>query len=1235
MTSPTERTNHKDLQFGVIFFSSNETPSNANLYRLVIETARFADENGFSSVWIPERHFTKDGWLFPNPSVLHAALARETKRIYLRAGSVVVPLHHPIRIVEEWAMVDNLSGGRVGLSFASGWHPNDFVFSPEKYANRREEMYRNIAIIQKLWEREPIILPNGNGKRVEVEAYPHPIQRKLPTWLTAAGNPSTFVKAGEMGANVLTHMFNQNMEELGEKICSYRDALAQHGHDPSVGQVTLMLHTFVTDNPASIDGHARAAYCRYLKSASYLLDAIASSRGQKVDLGQLSDHDVEEYLQFVFDRLVSDRRVLFGSPETCFPLIAELRALGVDEIACQLDFGIETEVVLASLPHLCRLKELCGDARLGRLPSMSTTAGKIHGPRQVAPEFGRASEPATQLLEIRARCPEEVSRVEFYKRLREREVHFGAQFQGIQRLWRRSGEALAHIRLPEELEWKPGVYNVHPAFLDACLQVLYAALPDAIKDVEKVLYLPVGVRAFRLHSQPGSEVWSHAVLRSTDGLIEGDVRLLDMNGTVVAEARGLQLRQTDRAIPRPSRAEMDDLYYELVWQVAEEADPACAPNAPPPNEQQTWLIFSDDHGVGEAIGLMLGAQGRTYALVTQGSAFEVLDARRFRIRPESPEDLERLIGSLSKPHDATIRQVIHLWSLNASSSNAATMDDLAQAQIFGCGSVLQLLQTLVQAEGGQRTRLWLVTRGAQPIAGHESDLTVLQAPLWGFGRAVACEHPDLWGGLVDLDPLASSESSARALLRTAHFANGESQLAFREEQRYVARFVRKAIATERLPPLRLRTDASYLITGGLGDLGLIVARWMVERGARHILLLGRTPLPPPSGWDEVEEGSRLAHQVAAIRELQKLGADIRVASVDVADEGQMSTFLDTIRQDGRPPIRGVVHAAAVIQGNILLKLDREALTEVMRPKSHGGWLLHRLVGAEDLDFFVLFSAIPSLLGWLGQGAANYAAANAFLDALAHYRRARGKPALSITWGPWREVGLAERTEGGLERLAALGIGSVSPQRGREALERLLTLDESHVAVVAVDWQRFLRAAPGVLEAPLLANFARETASARSPTTSALNGAEVRRELQTAPSQSERRRLLVSYACKNVARILQIPAAKLDPDQPLNKIGLDSLMAIELKNRIESDLGVRLSIATLLKGPSIHELATQFQAQLADATPSARTTAEATRGANRARLLEPEEAERLLVELDQLSDAQVDSYLHALVGKQNA
>jgi hypothetical protein len=204
----------RSLDFSLFYFASAEGSPDSNKYRLLMEGAKFADQHGFAAVWTPERHFHAFGGLFPNPSITGAALAAITHRVHIRAGSVVLPLHHPIRVAEEWAVVDNLSGGRVGISFASGWQINDFVLAPQNHAQRKELMVHQIETVQRLWRGEAVTLPGPDGRDVEITVLPRPIQKTLPTWITASGDPETFRLAGQLGANLLTHLLGQSLAEL-------------------------------------------------------------------------------------------------------------------------------------------------------------------------------------------------------------------------------------------------------------------------------------------------------------------------------------------------------------------------------------------------------------------------------------------------------------------------------------------------------------------------------------------------------------------------------------------------------------------------------------------------------------------------------------------------------------------------------------------------------------------------------------------------------------------------------------------------------------------------------------------------------------------------------------------------------------------------------------------------------------------------------------------------------------
>lgn len=349
------------MRFGLFFFGGGENGAGNEKYRLVLEAAKFADRNGFSSVWLPERHFAPFGCLYPNPAVLHAALARETKTIRLRAGSVVLPLHNPLRVAEEWSVVDNLSGGRVDVSFASGWNTDDFVLAPERYAHRHDEMFRGIEVVERLWQAQKVTLSGPDGKPVSVRIYPTPVQPQLPKWVTAAGNPATFRRAGETGANLLTHLFDHEVDELATKVRLYREARKRHGFGP--GQVSVTLHTFVAGNLDDVRRHAHLPYCNYLKANAKLLENLARSRGTTIDLSTLSPAQLDEAVEYLFEKFFR-KRSLIGTPESCADLVVQLAGIGVDEVSCLLDFGAETDMILEHLPYLGRLKDRFAARRL-------------------------------------------------------------------------------------------------------------------------------------------------------------------------------------------------------------------------------------------------------------------------------------------------------------------------------------------------------------------------------------------------------------------------------------------------------------------------------------------------------------------------------------------------------------------------------------------------------------------------------------------------------------------------------------------------------------------------------------------------------------------------------------------------------------------------------------------------------------------------------------------------------
>ncbi|MFN8546798.1 MAG: MupA/Atu3671 family FMN-dependent luciferase-like monooxygenase [Candidatus Eisenbacteria bacterium] len=339
----------RGIDLGIYLFSDDGGREGAGKYELALQAARFADREGFVAVWTPERHFQPFGGLYPNPSVLGAALAVVTERIGIRAGSVALPLHHPLRVAEEWAVVDNLSNGRAGISVASGWHPDDFILTKTLFDERKEAMFRGVEIVRRLWAGEAVRFEGQNGEPLELKSLPRPIQATLPIWVTSAGNPETWERAGEVGANVLAALVGYTSEDLAALIARYRAARERSGHDPESGKVSLVVHTFVGASDREVRTLVREPMTRYLKTylAQFAKLGLAAAGG--------SDRDARDVAAMAFEHYY-ETSTLLGTQSKCARVLDEVAASGADELACLIDFGLERERVLAALPRLAELR---------------------------------------------------------------------------------------------------------------------------------------------------------------------------------------------------------------------------------------------------------------------------------------------------------------------------------------------------------------------------------------------------------------------------------------------------------------------------------------------------------------------------------------------------------------------------------------------------------------------------------------------------------------------------------------------------------------------------------------------------------------------------------------------------------------------------------------------------------------------------------------------------------------
>ena len=520
----------------------------------------------------------------------------------------------------------------------------------------------------------------------------------------------------------------------------------------------------------------------------------------------------------------------------------------------------------------------------------------------------------------------------------------------------------------------------------------------------RTLLAPGGVVALIEGTRPAR--WIDLVFGQTEGWWRfADVDLRPSHPLLPTEVWDSVLREAgfSESAGVPARLRDESSLFDqalILGRAPDQEAPATSSEASQGNDAEAWVILKNRGSLSQPLAEQLRACGHPAAVVDQAQGTAALETALAQ-RP--------------------CRHVVLVEDISFDPA-VAEPDEFFEQALVQVTRALQTAQTLIRNSQNPRPRLWFVTRTAQPVVpGTRSNPT--SAPLWGLGRVLAVEHPEIWGGLIDLDPEDSVTDSVQQLIAHIHDNDGEDQCAFRNGLRYVPRLVAQS-ATTAIEP-KWNADGCYLVTGGLGGLGLHIARWLAEQGARKIVLLGRTPLPPREHWDAIERGSRAEVQINALREIERTGAAVQTVAVDIADRAKLTGAVEALQADGWLPVNGVVHAAAAIEDRLVTQLDAAGLITALRPKILGTLNLEKCLSGQPLQFFVCCSSLGALLGQAGQ--ANYAAANAFLDAYVHHRRARQLPALGINWGGWYSAGFAV-TSGGRRTIKSL------EQRGMHRLQ---------------------------------------------------------------------------------------------------------------------------------------------------------------------------------------------------------
>ncbi|MFJ9430395.1 amino acid adenylation domain-containing protein [Streptomyces sp. NPDC101490] len=751
-----------------------------------------------------------------------------------------------------------------------------------------------------------------------------------------------------------------------------------------------------------------------------------------------------------------------------------------------------------------------GDWTLHASGSLAAAAGD-------APPYTRARlETERRALEGHELRPDEI-----YQRERERQIDLGPLFQVTERLWQHGPNALSKVRLGPELRAGASLHRAHPVLIEACFLALTVTYPEKLG---RRTYVPLGADRVRVESASvGTEAWCHARLRPTHEedpeVLRADIDLVAPDGTLVIALEGVLLKRAARETMIPARREpWREWLYTTRWNPVAPPRPSAVP-------EQRWLVTGD-----AGLGREVAAFARTH-----GVSCDVLDGWA--------EDAD--LG----PYD-----LVAVCPGDREGTGDAGADAVADG-----GRMLRLTQRLAVLDAAA-PRLCLVTAGAQAVAGRPVTRPA-DAALWGLGRVTAAELPELRITQIDLDPRTDLRGRAALLYAELALLSVTTEQPERHRVGYDGhhRHLEVLVRTEQAGPpgtgpwsgAGIRPDAAYLVTGGLGGLGLEAARMLCDAGARHLVLLGRTP---------GEEAAR-----EPIERLRAAGATVTTYAVDVADREALADVLGRIDADpALPALAGVLHLAGVLDDGVLLLQSPERLAGVMAPKARGAWNLHRLTADRPLDFFVMFSSASSLLGTPGQ--APYAAANAFLDGLASHRRGLGLPGLAIQWGSWGETGMSARA--GLNTvLVGKGEHVIPTADGLAVLALLLSAEgpDPVVAVLPADWTRFEDRDDPALRGLLADMPGGSRAEARQE--------GVRAALDEAGPEA-RRELLTGHVRELVRRVLGESAGDggaLTDDQDLFARGLDSLRAIELRSHLQRGLECKVPPSMIFDHPTVTAL----------------------------------------------------------------
>ena len=732
---------------------------------------------------------------------------------------------------------------------------------------------------------------------------------------------------------------------------------------------------------------------------------------------------------------------------------------------------------------------------------------------------------------------------------------FGPQFMGLEDVWIQGYSALARIGVPEALSEADTGYYIHPTVLDSGFQAGFelAVDRDDVLNTAPLMGTGFGKVTFYKPYIFGQKLWCFLDFEKRDESdksrdLKGSAIFFDDDGEVLIEISGGGIK---RLID--TQTSVENILFDIHWEKA--ASESGSEGFFSKNE--AWLIFGDRSGSGDKVFNELSEKGARCYQLYPGVANKKIDEFRYEINANELEGYTDIFETLFIKPEIKLKGILYCWGLDITTpETSANLDNLVDKI-----SIMPtlLIQAINKSALPAPPELYLISRGGQATPDDEQFApNPFQSPLWGLGRVIKNEHPELSCVCVDLG-FVDEEQEIISLIGEISKKNTDDEVALRGRERYVARLVknedlvsatwweereRKQDESETWRPRA--DDATYLVTGGLRGLGLQFSRRLVERGAKNLALLARSK--PDADTLKIVEGFR------------RKGANVLIVNADVADYDGLKKAFQEIKEN-LPPIRGIIHAAGALSDSIIMNMDREKMYRAIRPKIHGTWNLHLLSLELEIEVFVNFSSIAPLVGSPGQS--NYVVANSFQDAISHYRKYHNLRCLSVNWGAFAGTGLVSS-----QSFSKYGLDSLTPQQGMAALEILLTKNVSQIPVMPLNLSVFSQMG--------FANnlsFLRKLAGEGGVSEGGDKSSEkfIKEYIEHSQEKSKRQELVGNYLHGTVAKTLGLTPGDLSPEASFNTIGFDSLMTLQLRNTLESQIKVKLDTTVLWKYPTIPTL----------------------------------------------------------------